>query len=153
MNSPRIAIVGAGAVGGYAGAYMAQAGHDVTFVDPWPEHVEAMRARGLTIQHLKDVPEFTVPVKAIHITDLQSFAKQRPVDIAFICMKSYDTAWATAMIAQYLAPGGYVVSLQNCINEEVIAGIVGWGRVLGAIASLMTVMPKNTRPSPMSMPP
>ena len=139
MSTPRIAIVGAGAVGGYAGAYMAKAGHDVTFVDPWPEHVEAMRARGLTIQHLKDVPEFTVPVKAIHITELQSFAKQRLVDIAFICMKSYDTAWATAMVAQYLAPGGYVVSLQNCINEEVIAGVVGWGRVLGAIASLITV--------------
>lgn len=139
MNSPRIAIVGAGAVGGYAGAYMAQAGHDVTFVDPWPEHVEAMRARGLTIQHLKDVPDFTVPVRALHITELQSVAKERPFDIAFICMKSYDTAWATAMIAQYLAPGGHVVSLQNCINEETIAGIVGWGRVLGAIASLITV--------------
>ena len=139
MDKPRIAIVGAGAVGGYAGAYMAQAGHDVTFIDPWPEHVEAMRSRGLTIGHLKDVPEFTVPVKAIHITELQSFAKQRPVDIAFVCTKSYDTAWATAMIAQYLSPGGYIVSLQNCINEEVIAGIVGWGRVLGAIASLITV--------------
>ena len=136
---PRIAIVGAGAVGGYAGSYMAQAGHDVTFIDPWPEHLEAMRSRGLTISHLKDVPEFTVPVKAIHITELQSFAKQRPVDIAFVCTKSYDTAWSTAMIAQYLSPGGYVVSLQNCINEEVIAGIVGWGRVLGAIASLITV--------------
>lgn len=139
MDKPRIAIVGAGAVGGYAGSYMAQAGHDVTFIDPWPEHVEAMRSRGLTIQHLKDVPEFTVPVKAIHLTELQSFARQKPVDIAFVCMKSYDTAWATAMIAQYLAPGGYVVSLQNCINEEVIAGVVGWGRVLGAIASLITV--------------
>jgi 2-dehydropantoate 2-reductase len=139
MTRPRIAIIGAGAVGGYAGAYISQAGHDVTFVDPWPEHVEAMRARGLTIAHLKDVPEFTQPVNAIHITELQAFAKQRPVDIAFVCMKSYDTAWATTMIAQYLSPGGYVVSLQNCINEEVIAGIVGWGRVMGAIASLITV--------------
>lgn len=139
MDKPRIAIVGAGAVGGYAGAYIARAGHDVTFVDPWPEHVEAMRSRGLTVAHLKDVPEFTVPVNAIHVTELQSFAKQRPVDVAFVCMKSYDTAWATTMIAQYLSPGGYVVSLQNCINEETIAGIVGWGRVLGAIASLITV--------------
>ena len=41
----KIAIVGAGAVGGYAGAHMVQAGEDVTFVDPWPEHVEHMRAR------------------------------------------------------------------------------------------------------------
>jgi 2-dehydropantoate 2-reductase len=139
MTGPRIAIIGAGAVGGYAGAHMAQAGHDVTFVDPWPEHVEAMRTRGLTIAHLRDVPDFTVPVRAIHLTEVQSFAKQRPVDVAFVCTKSYDTAWATAMIAQYLAPGGYAVSLQNGINEEVIAGVVGWGRVLGAIASLITV--------------
>jgi 2-dehydropantoate 2-reductase len=54
-------------------------------------------------------------------------------------MKSYDTAWATMMIKQYLAPGGYIVSLQNCINEETIAGIAGWGRTLGSIASSITV--------------
>src|SRR3989442_572938 len=65
-------------------------------------------------------------------------AKAPPVDIAFISMKSYDTEWATAMIRQYLAPTGYVVSLQNCINEERIAGIVGWGRTVGAIAALLS---------------
>src|SRR5438046_8281287 len=53
-------------------------------------------------------------------------------------MKSYDTEWATLMIRQYLAPSGYVVSLQNCINEERIAGIVGWGRTAGAIAALLS---------------
>jgi 2-dehydropantoate 2-reductase len=136
---PRIAIFGAGAVGGYAGAHMVQAGEDVTFIDPWPEHVEAMRKTGLKITHLRDVPEFTVKPRALHLTEVQALAKEKPIDIAFMCMKSYDTAWATTMIAQYLSPGGYVVSLQNCINEEVIAGIVGWGRVLGAIASLITV--------------
>ena len=54
-------------------------------------------------------------------------------------MKSYDTAWATMLIRQYLAPDGYVVSLQNCMNEETIAGIVGWGKTLGCIASSITV--------------
>ena len=135
----RIAIIGAGAVGGYAGAHMVQGGEDVTFVDMWPENVEVMRARGLRISHLKDVPEFTVPVRAIHLTELQHVSKERPFDIAFICTKSYDTAWATMMVQQYLAPGGYCVSLQNCMNEETIAGIVGWGRTLGAIASSITV--------------
>jgi len=135
----RIAIIGAGAVGGYAGAHMAQAGEDVTFVDPWPEHVEAMRARGLRISHIKDVPEFTVPVRALHLTELQSVSKGQPFDIAFVCVKSYDTAWATTMVQQYLAPGGFVVSLQNCMNEETIAGIVGWGRTVGCIASSITV--------------
>jgi len=135
----RIAIVGTGAVGGYAGAHMAQAGEDVTFIDPWPEHVEAMRANGLKISHIKDVPEFTTPVRALHLTEVQGLAKEAPIDIAFVCMKSYDTAWATMMIKQYLAPNGYIVSLQNCINEETIAGIAGWGRTLGSIASSITV--------------
>lgn len=135
----KIAIMGTGAVGGYAGAHMAQAGEDVTFIDPWPEHVEAMRSNGLKISHIKDVPEFTTPVRAVHLTEVQSFSKEAPFDIAFVCMKSYDTAWATAMIKQYLAPGGYIVSLQNCINEETIASIAGWGRTLGSIASSITV--------------
>jgi 2-dehydropantoate 2-reductase len=137
--SKKIAIVGAGAVGGYAGAHMVQAGEDVTFIDPWPAHVEHMCAHGLRVTHAMDVAEFTVPVRALHITDAQQLAKEPPVDIAFICMKSYDTAWATMLIKQYLAPDGYVVSLQNCMNEETIAGVVGWGRTLGCIASSITV--------------
>ncbi len=135
----RIAIIGAGAVGGYCGAHMVQAGEDVTFVDMWPEHVETMRAQGLLISHLRDVPEFRVPVRALHITDLQGLSREKPVDIAFICVKSYDTAWATMMVRQYLAPGGFAVSLQNCMNEAAIAEVVGWGRTLGAIASSITV--------------
>src|ERR1700683_3062044 len=135
----KIAIVGAGAVGGYAGAHMVQAGEDVTFIDPWPEHVEHMRKAGLRVTHARDVAEFTVPVRALHVTDAQQLAKESPVDIAFVCMKSYDTAWATMLIKQYLAPGGYVVSLQNCMNEETIAGVVGWGKTLGCIASNISV--------------
>ena len=137
--SARIAIIGAGAVGGYAGAYMAQAREDVIFVDFWPDNVEAIRTAGLRISHLADLPELTIPARALHITELQGLSKERPIDIAFICTKSYDTAWATTMIRQYLAPGGFVVSLQNCMNEETIAGVVGWGRTLGAVASLITV--------------
>ena len=114
----KIAIVGAGAVGGYAGAHMAQAGENVTFIDPWPEHVEHMRKHGLRVTHARDVPEFSVPVHALHVTDAQQLAKEAPVDIAFVCMKSYDTAWATTLIRQYLAPEGFVVSLQNCIDRK-----------------------------------
>lgn len=135
----KIAIVGAGAVGGYTGAHMVQAGEDVTFIDPWPEHVEHMRKHGLRVTHAKDVPEFKVPVRALHLTDVQQLAKEKPVDIAFVCMKSYDTAWSTMMIKQYLAPDGFVVSLQNCMNEETVANVVGWGKTLGCIASSITV--------------
>jgi 2-dehydropantoate 2-reductase len=135
----KIAIIGAGAVGGYCGGHMVQAGEDVTFVDPWPAHVEAMRKDGLRVTHAMEVPEFTVPVRALHVTDVQQLAKEEPIDIAFVCMKSYDTAWATMLIRPYLAPSGYVVSLQNCMNEETVAAVVGWGRTIGCVASRITV--------------
>jgi 2-dehydropantoate 2-reductase len=135
----KIAIVGAGAVGGYAGAHMVLAGEDVTFIDPWPEHVVHLRKHGLRVTHARDVAEFSVPVRALHLTDVQQFSREKPVDIAFVCMKSYDTAWATTLIAQYLAPDGFVVSLQNCMNEEIVARVVGWGKTLGCIASSITV--------------
>src|SRR5215472_18443975 len=139
MAGKKIAIVGAGAVGGYTGAHMVAAGEDVTFVDPWPAHVEHMRAHGLRVTHAMKEPEFCVPVRALHLTDAQMLAKEKPVDIAFVCMKSYDTAWAATLIAQYLAGDGYMVSLQNCMNEAAIAGVVGWGKTLGSIASSITV--------------
>ena len=135
----KIAFMGTGAVGGYAGAHMAHAGENVTFIDPWPEHVERMRSHGLKISHIRDVPEFTTKVRALHLTDAQQLAKEAPIDIAFVCMKSYDTEWATTLIAQYLSPNGFIVSLQNCMNEETIAGVVGWSRTVGCIASSITV--------------
>jgi 2-dehydropantoate 2-reductase len=135
----RIVIMGAGAVGAYVGGYMARNGEDVTFVDPWPAHVEAINARGLTLSGLTEAECFTTPARAISLTEVQSLAREQPIDIAFICMKSYDTAWATMLIKEYLAPTGFCVSLQNCINEETIAGIVGWGRTTGCIAAKIAV--------------
>lgn len=133
----RIVVVGAGAIGGYAGGHMTRAGHDVTLIDPWPEHVEYMRGHGLQLSGMTPQEKYSVKVNALHITDVQRFCSERPVDIAFICVKSYDTEWATHLIKPYLAPDGFVVSLQNCINEERIAAIVGWGKTLGCIASLV----------------
>ncbi|HKA41052.1 MAG TPA: 2-dehydropantoate 2-reductase [Burkholderiales bacterium] len=131
-----IVIVGAGAVGGYVGGQLARAGEDVSLVDPWPQHVNAMRLHGLHLSGTQG--EHTVPVTALHFTDVQRFTR-KPVDIAIISTKSYDTAWAAMLIRQYLAPGGYIVSLQNSINEEEIARVVGWGRTVGCIASTISV--------------
>ena len=131
---PRIAFVGAGAVGGYLGGHLARLGHDVTLIDAWPAHVEAIRARGLTLTGIEESQNVTVPVPALHLSDVQSLSKQPPIDIAFVSVKSYDTTWATQLIAPHLAPGGFVASLQNCINEPAIAAVVGWGRTIGVIA-------------------
>lgn len=132
-------MLGAGAVGGYVGAHLAQQGLDITLVDFWHEHIEAMRARGLEISGLTPEEHQIVPVQTMHLHEVSLLAKQRPVDIAIVSVKSYDTAWVTTLIKPYLAPAGYVVSLQNCINEEQIAAVVGWGRTVGCIASQISV--------------
>lgn len=132
----KIIIVGAGAVGGYVGGHLAKSGEEILLIDAWPEHVDCIRENGL---HFKDPNgEYAIPVQAMHICDVQSLYKS-PVDIAIIATKSYDTQWATMMISQYLAPDGFVVSLQNSINETVIARIVGWGKTVGCIASGISV--------------
>src|SRR5688572_10991546 len=122
----RIAVVGVGALGGYVGGWLAHTGQDVTLIDMWPENIEAIRSRGLELDGLTDAEKISVKsAKTMHLTEVQSLAKGNPIDIAFVSVKSYDTEWATAMIKPYLAPNGFVVSLQNCLNEEKIAGVMG----------------------------
>jgi len=98
-----------------------------------------MRRDGLKLEGTTADECFTVPVQALHLTELQGLKRERPIDIAFICVKSYDTAWATMLVKDYLAPTGCVVSLQNCMNEETIASVVGWGKTLGCIAAKIVV--------------
>ncbi|MDB5808746.1 MAG: hypothetical protein JWN94_868 [Betaproteobacteria bacterium] len=131
----KIAFIGAGAVGGYVGGHLARAGHDVTLIDPWPEHVAQMKKCGLHLGGTQG--EFDVQVKALDISEVQSLGCG--IDVAFICMKLYDTAWAAALITPYLAPGGIVVTMQNGLVEEQVAQIAGWGRTLGCIASTISV--------------
>src|SRR5262249_19216129 len=133
----RIAVIGAGAIGGYTGGHLAHNGFDVTLIDPWPEQVEAIRKDGLALEGVTEEEFICARPKTMHLTEVQDLAKQRPIDIAMVSVKSYDTQWATMLIGQYLAPDGYVVSLQNCMNEERIAGIVGWDRTVGTIPALL----------------
>jgi 2-dehydropantoate 2-reductase len=134
----KIAFVGAGALGGYVGGWFAHAGLDVTLVDPWPEHVETIRRNGLELDGVTPAEKLVVRPRILHVTEVQSLAKN-PFDVAFVAMKSYDTAWATELIAPYLSSSGFVVSLQNCLNEDTIARIAGWGRTVGVVASLISV--------------
>ena len=131
----RIAIMGAGALGSYTAAYLAREGEDVTIIDMWPEHVETVRSQGLRASGSQG--DFTVPVKAMHLTDAQGI--NDPFDYAFISMKSYDTEWATHFIKRYVKPDGYFISLQNCWNDSIIGEIVGQEREIGCIASHIEV--------------
>jgi 2-dehydropantoate 2-reductase len=133
----RIAVIGAGAIGGYTGGHLAHNGFDVTLIDPWPEHIETIRRDGLAIEGVTEEEYVCAKPKTMHLTEVQDLAKHKPIDIAMVAVKSYDTEWATMLIAQYLAPDGYVVSLQNCMNEERIAGIVGQDKTVGVIPALL----------------
>ena len=64
----RIAIVGAGALGGYVGGTLAHHGHNVTLIDPWPEHVETVRRHGLELDGVTPEERFTAKPKILHIT-------------------------------------------------------------------------------------
>lgn len=133
----RIAIIGAGAMGGYFGGQMAQAGQDVVLFDAWPEHVETVRRDGLSLEELDSDARTIIRPDIRHITQTQELIRERPVDIAFIAVKSYDTRWATELILPYLSDTGVVVSLQNSFNEPQIQSIAGPDRTFGcAIAAL-----------------
>ena len=123
-------------MGAYIGGKIAQAGYDVTLVDSWREHVDAIRRTGVELADTEG--RSTVRVRALHVEEIGALVKQ-PVDIGFIAVKSYDTAWAAGLLKSFLAPDGFVVSLQNGINEAAIAEVVGAERTLGCIASTMGV--------------
>ena len=128
----RIGIIGAGAIGSIVGGMLSKAGRDVTLVDPWPTHVETMKRDGLRLSG--SLGDFTVPVRALHISDLQGVAE--PFDLAFVAVKSYDTDWATTLIAPFVAGDGAVVCAQNGINDDRVAAIVGRERTLGCVITL-----------------
>lgn len=114
------------------GGYLTRAGHDVTLIDQWPANVEAMRSKGLTVTGLEE--EFTVHPKVLHLFEV---AAERPTfDIAIIAVKSYDTDWSVRFIEPYLADAGFFVSAQNSINDEAIAALVGWSRIVGCVVTL-----------------
>jgi 2-dehydropantoate 2-reductase len=126
----RIGIVGAGAIGCVVGGLLTKAGHDVTLIDQWPEHVEAMRTHGLRLGGT--IGDLTVKVRALHLHEAQRITE--PFDAAFIAVKSYDTEWATALAVRHLAePDGVVVDFQNGINDERVAAIAGRHRTLGCV--------------------
>src|SRR5215470_9240653 len=94
----RIVMLGAGAVGGYVGGHLALHGHDVTLIDFWSENIETIRRNGLELSGMTEEERHVSRPKTMHLHEVSSLAKQAPVDIAFNCMKSYDTEWSTQLI-------------------------------------------------------
>src|SRR6185312_946793 len=122
----RIHIIGSGAIGGMAGAYMVMNGEDVTFVDQWREHVDAMQQSGISIDGIRG--PMHVDVRAVHADELDE-----PIDLAFVAVKSHHTDDAIRLIQPHLTESAKVVSLQNGFNADKIAAAIGRERVIGSV--------------------
>jgi len=126
----RIGIMGAGAIGSNVGGMLTKAGRDVTLIDQWPAHVDAMKTKGLRLSG--SWGDHVIPVRALHLYEAQGI--QEPFDAIFLAVKGYDTEWATMFAIRFLRePDGVIVDFQNGINDERVATVAGRQRTLGCV--------------------
>ena len=123
-----ILIWGAGAIGGVLGAYWARAGVPVLMVDIVAEHVQACRSTGLNITG--PVEQFRQVVPAVLPDQVQG-----QYGTIVLAVKAQATQAALTMLEPHLAPGGYVLSAQNGLNELAIARAVGAQRTMGCFVN------------------
>ncbi len=121
-------VVGAGAIGGTVGARLVRDGRSVLFCDMSRDHVDAIGAGGLRITG--PVEEFAVAAAAVTSDKLPP-----ALGHVLLAVKAHHTEAALAELAPRLAPDGFVVSLQNGLNEPVIAAAVGAERTVGGFVN------------------
>ena len=136
MSSMKIAVLGTGAQGAGIGADLVNAGLDVTFIEQWPDHVEAIRRHGIEVR----MPEGTLvtPVTAFHLCEVATIREK--FDIVLLLVKAYDTRWACELIRPVLADDGVIVGLQNGMSIDDIAATVGVERTIGAVIEMASNM-------------
>ncbi|MDE0063351.1 MAG: 2-dehydropantoate 2-reductase [Gammaproteobacteria bacterium] len=144
--STRVVVLGAGAMGSLFGGLVAEGGLDVTLVDPWREHIDAIRESGLRmVGHGGD--------RHIRVEATTDAASVRSADIVFVQCKANFNAAAAASVRHLFAKGDHAkgdhakyghagggdtvaISFQNGLgNEEELAGYFGADRVLGGLTA------------------
>jgi len=123
-----ITVWGAGAIGGITGGALTRAGHDVLLVDVHEEHVAALQRDGLTVEDARG--NWRVPVKAA-----TPAAVRRPLDLVLLAVKAQATPTALDQLVPHLTDASVVVSVQNGLNEEVIAERIGAMRTVGCLVN------------------
>lgn len=121
----RIAVMGTGGMGGFLGAKLASAGHEVVLIGRGA-HLKALQSRGLTLlSHDGD----------LHITPAMVTADTAdvgPVDVILFCVKLYDTVEAAKACLPMMGDETFILSLQNGVESvQMISAIVGPGRTIG----------------------
>lgn len=131
-STRRIAIVGAGAIGASVACDLIRAGLDVTLIDQWPEHVEAIKANGLALTLCGE--QIEIAANALHPFELRVGAPQ--FDMAILAVKAYDTRWSSELISPHLVAGGYIVGMQNALCDDDIGRAVGPSNVVSTVIEL-----------------
>ncbi len=130
----RIAVMAAGAVGGYFGARMAAAGHDVFFIARGA-NLEALKTKGLTIESVHGDLHLEKP----NVTD--DPATVGPVDVVLFAVKLWDTEIAAEKARALVGETTRLITLQNGIDSvERVAPIVGSDQTVGGVAYIATVI-------------
>lgn len=127
MMYNNILVVGGGAIGGITAARLTKEGENVIVLDADQAHVAAMN-RGLEISGFL---ELTIPVKAMTPADFTGKDYSGWADIVLLAVKGLHTEKAMKSVLAAMKAIAPVVSMQNGINEETIAGIVGTGCTIG----------------------
>jgi 2-dehydropantoate 2-reductase len=123
-----ITVWGAGAIGGITGGALTRAGHDVLLVDVHEEHVAALQREGLTVEDARG--NWRVPVTAA-----TPGAVRGPLELVLLAVKAPATPTALEQLVPHLTDTSVVVSVQNGLNEEVIAERIGAARTVGCLVN------------------
>ena len=130
----RIAIIGAGGVGGYFGARLQAAGSDVAFVARGA-HLDALRERGLRVESPKG------DLHLAHVQATDNPATVGVVDAVLLTVKMYDLDAASRMLTPLIGRDTVVVTLQNGVEAiDIVAGQVGREHVAGGVAYIAAVI-------------
>ena len=130
----RIAVMAAGGVGGYFGARLAQAGHEVAFVARG-RHLKAIREHGLIVRSAGGDIRLSAASASDDPKALGSY------DVVLFAVKLWDTEAAAAASLPLVADGGVVVPFQNGVESiERIGAVIGAARVLGGVAYIAAVI-------------
>jgi len=130
----RIAIIGAGGVGGYFGARLAASGADIAFVARGA-HLKAMQSTGLFVES----PKGDIHLEKVTATDNPK--KIGPVDAVLFTVKLYDTESAAALLPPLIGPQTVVITFQNGIDSvDLLTKAVGREHVAGGVAHVQAAI-------------
>ena len=139
-----MAVLGSGGTGSNIGADFIRKGYNVVLIDQWPAHVETMKANGLHVSmpgpgnDHDNLVEFQVSTQALHLGEVCLLKRQ--FDTVFLACKSYDSRWMVEFIKPYMKSDGVLVTMQNGLNDEWIAPMVGYDQNIACAFELSSVV-------------